>query len=58
MRKWEVVIMVGLFVGTGAGKAFAAPVTITGDDRIAFVLHYQNHKNIGKAGMLCANAFQ
>jgi len=55
MRKWVVVSMVGLFVGTGAGKAFAAPVTVTGDV-VSLSCYYQNHKNIGKAGMLCANA--
>jgi hypothetical protein len=55
MKKWMVVLMVGLFVGTWSRAVFAAPVTVSGDI-VSLSCYYENHKNIGKAGMLCANA--
>jgi len=55
MRKCLVLIMLGLFVLAFPGPVLASPVTVTGDV-VSLSCYYQDHKNIGKAGMLCANA--
>jgi hypothetical protein len=55
MRKYFVLIMLGLLVGALAAPVLAETVTVTGDV-VSLSCYYQDHKNIGKAGMLCANA--
>ena len=55
MRKVMAVMIVGLCVGTLAAPLFAATETVTGEV-ISLSCYFQNKKNVGKAGLLCALA--
>ena len=55
MRKFLAGLIVAICLSSSVLPAFADPQTITGDV-VSLSCYYQNKKNIGKAGMLCANA--
>jgi hypothetical protein len=55
MRNWIAMLMVGLSAGAFTAPAFAATQTVTGDV-VSLSCYFQNKKNIGKAGLLCAMA--
>jgi hypothetical protein len=55
MRKVIAVLIVGLCVGASVAPAFAKTETVTGEV-ISLSCYFQNKSNVGRAGMVCANA--
>ena len=55
MRKFVAVILAGLCLGAWAAPVFAKPETVTGDV-VSLSCYFNDKKNIGKAGLLCALA--
>ena len=55
MRKFLVVLVVALCIEASAMALLAAPMTVTGEV-ISLSCYFNNKKNVGKAGLLCANA--
>lgn len=55
MRKLVGSFIILLCISAWIAPSWADPQTITGDV-VSLSCYYQNKKNIGKAGMLCANA--
>jgi hypothetical protein len=58
MRKHAALFFAGLcllFLGTWAVPVFAATETVTGEV-VSLSCYFQNQKNVGKAGLLCAQA--
>src|SRR6267142_1174109 len=55
MRSCVAVLLVGLCIGAWAAPVFAKTETVTGEV-ISLPCYYENKKNIGKAGLLCALA--
>jgi hypothetical protein len=55
MRKLIAVLMVGLSIGAWGAQAWAESQTVTGEV-VSLSCYFNNKKNIGKAGLLCALA--
>ena len=58
MRKHSALLFAGLCLGTllqWAAPAIAATETVTGEV-VSLSCYFQNKKNVGKAGLLCAQA--
>jgi hypothetical protein len=58
MRKHAALFLAGLYVlslGICVAPAFAATETVTGEV-VSLSCYFQNKKNVGKAGLLCAEA--
>src|SRR5207244_7399734 len=55
MRKHVALLLAGLCFVTWAAPLFAATETVTGEV-VSLSCYFQNKKNVGKAGLLCAQA--
>ena len=55
MRKNTVLLVSGLCLWIWAAPLFAAAETVTGEI-VSLSCYFQNKKNVGKAGLLCAQA--
>jgi hypothetical protein len=53
MKKYMGVLVIALCIGAWAAPLIAAPETITGEV-ISLSCYFNDKKNVGKAGMLCA----
>ena len=55
MRKYTAFLLLMLTAGMLAAPVFAATETVTGEV-VSLSCYFQNKKNVGKAGLLCAQA--
>ncbi len=55
MRNWVAMLMLGSCIGALTAPAFAKTETVTGDV-VSLSCYFNNKKNIGQAGLLCALA--
>jgi hypothetical protein len=55
MRIYVALLMIGLYIGGSAAPVFAKTETVTGEV-ISLSCYFQNKKNVGQAGLLCALA--